>query len=196
MFAGYVGRSYRHGQGLLLLGINPGGGGDADRYRTTEDEELYPLLADFKNAHSGGVVERFESANSCFARVVQRWNLWTIFLPTLAAAGRSIGDVAYMNVVPYRTRKNNTPPIAARRLAWARIVEPTIRLLAPQAIIALGKKADAVVQPLNKTDVKYFCVPRTNGDRYVSEKALGVLAGIRESLTLDSRLSQYKWRLP
>ena len=48
MFAGYVGSSYQPDAGLLLLGINPGGGGDAYTSRTQEDENFYPLLAALK----------------------------------------------------------------------------------------------------------------------------------------------------
>ena len=34
MFAGYVGPGYKPGVGLLLVAINPGGGGDAYRIQT------------------------------------------------------------------------------------------------------------------------------------------------------------------
>lgn len=179
MFAGYVGSNFVAGRGLLLLAINPGGGGDAYTCRTREDEEFYPLLAKLKTAKPADLVMCFEQVNEAFARIVQRWNLWRILEPTLRAAGRRLEDVAYLNVVPYRTRGDKIPPLAARRSAWTFIVDPTIRLLAPQAIITLGKKAGSVVESLYSGDRAVYCVPRTIGDSYISDEALEVHSQLR-----------------
>jgi hypothetical protein len=182
MFSGYVGLNYVLGQGLLLLAINPGGGGDAYTCRIPEDEVFYPLLAQFKSATPTNVVTSFEQVNEAFARIVQSWNLWRILEPTLRAAGRRLEEVAYMNVVPYRTRGDKMPPIAARRTAWNLIVDPTIRLLAPRAIITLGKKAGSVVESLYSDDISTYCVPRTIGDTYISNEALTVHSQLRATL--------------
>lgn len=177
MFAGYVGTRYEPGKGVLLLAINPGGGGDAYTARIPEDEVFYPLLLAFKSSDSG-VREAFERVNTSFARIVQSWNLWRILGPTLDAAGLQLDEVAYMNVVPYRTRENKTPPASARRVGWERIVAPTIELLDPKALISLGKKAGSVVDSLCLDDRKRYCVPRTIGDAYISDDARSVLAEI------------------
>ncbi len=179
MFAGYVGPNFVSGRGLLLLAINPGGGGDAYTCRIPEDEVFYPLLAQLKTAKPLEVVKCFERTNEAFARIVQGWNLWRILEPTLRAAGTRIEDVAYMNVVPYRTRGDKMPPIAARRSAWNLIIDPTIRILAPQAMITLGKKAGSVVQALYSGNLATYCVPRTIGDTYISDEALGVHSQLR-----------------
>ena len=144
MFAGFVGRRYRSGAGILLLAINPGGGGDAYRSRTGEDEHFYPLLRAFKRATPEHALEAFERVNDTFAEIVSHWNVWKIIKPTLKAAGKALDEVAFMNLVPYRTRADKTPPVAARRTAVKRIVEPTIDLLVPRAIVALGKKAGKI----------------------------------------------------
>jgi hypothetical protein len=182
MFAGYVGKNYEHGRGLMLLAINPGGGGDAYVKRIAEDEVFYPLLQSFKAAQVDDLVAAFERINQSFASIVQAWNLWRILGPTLDAAGRTIDDVAYMNVVPYRTRQDKMPPASARRLAWSRITAPTIQLLAPLALITLGKKAESVVSRLVLGDIPRYCVPRTIGDTYVSEDARAVHARIQREL--------------
>jgi hypothetical protein len=182
MFAGYVGKSYEHARGLMLLAINPGGGGDTYVKRIPEDEVFYPFLKSFKTAQADDVVASFERINQSFASIVRGWNLWRILRPTLDAAGRTIEEVAYINVVPYRTRQDKMPPAAARRLAWSRIVAPTIQLLAPRALITLGKKAESVVEPLVVGDIRRYCVPRTIGDTYVSEDARAVHALMRREL--------------
>jgi hypothetical protein len=171
MFAGYVGADYRPGVGLLLLAINPGGGGDAYENRTAEDQMFIPLLTRFKQAGHRERLESFECVNAAFSNIVKGWKIWTILKPTLDAAGVEIEAVAYMNIVPYRTRGNRMPPVMARERAWKRVVEPSLDLLAPRAIVAMGKKAGDVLNRRHAGDRPVYCVPRTNGDRYVSDAA-------------------------
>ena len=182
MFAGYVGRLYEPGKGLLLLAINPGGGGDKYTKRTPEDEIFFPLLIDFKFTKGTGVQKAFERVNESFVPIVKRWNLWRILEPTLEAAGKTIEDVAYMNVVPYRTRGDTMPPTTARNTAWRLVVEPTLSILNPEAVITLGKKAGGVVEKLYAGDRHLYCVPRTIGDSWISEEALAVHEQMRREL--------------
>lgn len=182
MFAGYVGAQYIPNSGIAILAINPGGGGDAYTARIPEDEIFYPLLSAFKGAASADIPAAFERVNESFAGIVTGWNLWRILGPTLAAAGKSISEVSYLNVVPYRTRENKMPPVSSRRLAWSRIIAPTLDSLRPRAIITLGKKAGSVVDSLSDGRCKHYCVPRTIGDTYVSDAALIVHETIRADL--------------
>ncbi len=182
MFGGYIGANYRPGFGLLLLAINPGGGGDAYTKRIPEDEIFYPLLMEFKSARGAEILPAFENINKSFASIVQRWNLWRILKPTLDAANKSIDEVAYMNVVPYRTRGDAMPPVTARKEAWRSIIEPTIEMLKPNAVVTLGKKAGSVVDKLYNGEHHLYCVPRTIGDSRVSEDALAVHRAMRKDL--------------
>lgn len=182
MFAGYVGRNYTPGKGLLFLAINPGGGGDAYTARIPEDEVFYPLLHKFKAADKARILEAFETVNSAFVPIVKGWNLWRILGPTLDACNADIDEAAYMNAVPYRTRENKMPPVAARRSAWSKIVHPTLEILDPRAIIALGKKAGSVVDALLESKLTTYCVPRTIGDTYLSEGALEIHTKMRTDL--------------
>ena len=118
MFAGYVGVDWKPAVGLLLLAINPGGGGDAYESRTSEDQKFIPLLTRFKETEPSEVLESFELVNRAFMRIVKGWGIWKILDPTLNAAGVALEDVAYLNIVPYRTRNNQMPPAAARERAW------------------------------------------------------------------------------
>jgi len=54
-----------------------------------------------------------------------------------------------MNVVPYRTRDDKTPTVATQRQSWKRIVEPTLGLLQPTAMVSLGIKAGKVIERFN-----------------------------------------------
>ena len=143
---------------------------------------FYPLLAEFKRATSQDCETTFEQVNGAFMAAVMGWNLRRILLPTLEAAGTTIEEVAYMNVVPYRTREERMPPIAVRRSSWAKIVAPTIDLLSPRALITLGKKAGGVVTALYDGAIAHYCVPRTIGDTRVSEDAREVHRQMRKEL--------------
>ena len=182
MFAGFVGRRYRSGAGLLLLAINPGGGGDSYRSRTGEDEHFYPLLRAFKRATPEHALEAFERVNEAFAEIVRRWNVWRIIKPTLEAAGKALDEAAYMNLVPYRTRADKMPPVAARRTAVNRGCRADDGSPYPPGNRRLGKKA-GTIQDIRRPDVPMYCVRRTIGDTYVHADAAQTLAEMRRALT-------------
>ena len=183
MFTGYVGLDYKPGAGIVLLGKNPGGGGNGYTSRTAEDQVFYPLLMRLKTAEHSEILESFEDMNMAFMRIVRGWNLWRILNPTLVSAGVTIEEISYMNVIPYRTRQNAWPPVAARKRAWQRVVKPSLDLLAPKAIIALGKTgAGDVLNRYYAGDGLVYCVPRTNGDGYVSSEATAELDRTRSEL--------------
>ncbi len=182
MFAGYVGRRYRTGN-CVLLAINPGGGGDAYTQRTPEDEVFYPLLHDFKNSAPHQVMAAFESVNRAFPPIVRGWNLWRILQPVLEALGCELEDVAYLNAVPYRTKRDKTPAVDVIRTAWNMATGPTIELLEPSIIVAVGKKAGFVLEHFYNGPATTVCIPRTIGDSYVSDEAHVVLRQIRDRRT-------------
>ena len=181
MTTGYVGENYEPGKGILLLGINPGGGGTkfAAAGRSAEDELFYPHLYEFKATGSLG---SFERINNAYARVLPYWNLWRILGPTIEAAGTKLDEIAYMNVMPYRTRDNKTPPVVTQHESWTRIVEPTLELLQPTAIVTLGKKAGSVIERFHDGGLRHYCVQRTIGDSRVCIEALSTLKVIRQEL--------------
>lgn len=177
MFAGYVGANYRPG-GCVVLAINPGGGGDAYAKRTQEDEVFYPLLYALKLAVSPKTLEAFERVNSAFEPIVQCWNLWRILGPTIDATSYRLDQIAYLNAVPYRTKEDKIPPVYARKEAWEMVTGPSLELLQPQKIIALGKKAGDVLERFYEGNAQKYCIPRTIGDSYISVKAEKVLKNL------------------
>lgn len=180
MFAGYVGPGYRPG-GVVLLAVNPGGGGDAYARRTPEDERFFPLLKAFRDCGEEEAEALFARINEEFASVLPRWNLWRILKPTLDAAGVGLSEVAYLNAVPYRTRGDAMPKAHARDAAWRLVTGPTLEALRPGLLVALGKKAGDIMARLHRGEARTECVPRTIGDSYVSDDAKAVLERIAAS---------------
>ena len=87
-----------------------------------------------------------------------------------------------MNVVPYRTQNDKTPPVAVQRESWLRVMIPTLELLQPSAIVSLGKKAGNVIERFHCGDVPHYCVQRTIGDSRVCKEALSMFEVMRQEL--------------
>jgi hypothetical protein len=190
MTPGFVGRAYRPG-GLVFMGINPGGGGDAYKVRTSEDEVFYRALGQFTSADSANLDTAFDRLTEVFQQVVQRWNLWRIFSAALEAAGSSLGDVAYLNAVPYRTRQDTTPPASAKDRAWYLITGPTLSLLKPSLIVSLGRKTGVVLDQKAKRGaldptVVTLTIERSIGDRRITPKAQSQLQELRASWAAET----------
>lgn len=188
MFAGYVGERYRP-KGCVLVAINPGGGGDGYR-RTPEDSRFYPLLYALKEASKTERLAAFKAVNRAFVTIVRGWNVWLVIYEGLLATGFSIEEVAYLNAVPYRTRQNKTPPVAAQAAAWEKVTRPLLSALDPKLILALGKPAGEILSRFYKGDGDVFKIRRTNGDRYLHDDARATLDQIRRRQRITRRWSR------
>jgi len=185
MFPGYVGPQYRRG-GPLLLAINPGGGKDSYKVRTRADGEFYPILEAFHWCGADRARAHFEAMNAGWVRNMRMWNLRRILEPVLDALGCSVDGVAFLNAVPYRTREDRLPSVYARRQAWTLVTEPLLQLLEPGVIVALGQKAGDVLDQHYRGTAHRFTVQRSNGDTYLTPKALSVLEEIRRIRSTES----------
>jgi hypothetical protein len=173
---GFVGANYRKG-GDILLGINPGGGGDA-YHRTLADTLLLPMIESAIRTEPSettlrGIFQRY-------AENMRTWNLWRIVEPVLEACGRQQQDIVYLNWCPFRTRADRMPRTAAMSHCRNMHIEPLIKVLAPARLIALGMKVGSWVEKEGFSGVQSFTVPRTIGDTYVSPAAAKVLVTLRK----------------
>lgn len=174
---GFVGRTYQRG-GDLLLGINPGGGGDSYR-RTPEDMVLLPRIRSIHD--EADPTQAMRNVFDIYAHNMQTWNLWRIVGPVLQATGSALDQIGYLNFCPFRTRGDKMPRTAEMSRCLTMFFTPLIESLAPQRIIALGKKAGAWLERTSLPGVDVFIVPRTIGDSYLSTEALAELERIRAS---------------
>jgi hypothetical protein len=174
---GFVGRDYQPG-GDVLLGINPGGGGDAYT-RTVEDSLLLPMIEALRKGEASP--DAMAMAFAQYAANMRTWNLWRIVEPTLNACGRNQSEVAYLNWCPFRTRNDAMPHAPSMRRCREAYLAPLLAELAPTRVIALGKKAGCYLLREPFGDAQRFVVPRTNGDRYISAEAHQSLDFIRSA---------------
>jgi hypothetical protein len=174
---GFIGANYRQG-GDLLLGINPGGGGDTYR-RTAEDERRFGLITSFDKGAADGPSAR----QVCEATMkgMRTWRLWKIVSAVLDACGAEQDEVAYLNWCPFRTRKDKMPVAKAMRNAGTLYFLPAVRILKPRRIIALGKKVSSWPARLGLGDIELHVIRRTIGDSYFHEDAARALEILRQS---------------
>ena len=174
-FLGFAGPRYKHG-GVVLMAINPGGGGDAYMIRTAQDSQLLPLIELFLESDKASIQDRFLVMSENYSAQVKTWNLWRILYPVLQACNRQLEEVAYLNCFPYRTSGDRMPEARAIRNSWSMVVAPLLSELKPSIVIALGRKAGRVVEKYIQSSADVYVVPRTIGDSRISEEAKGVLS--------------------
>lgn len=174
---GYVGARYRQG-GTVLLGINPGGGGDSYP-RTPLDAQLMPMITALRKdaAEPQMLAQMFDR----YSESMRGWNLWRIVAPVLDAANEEPGTIAYLNWCPFRTRGDGMPHADAMRRAFEKSLAPLLTALRPQRVIALGMKVGGWLERVELGGVVSHVVPRTRGDQRVSDAALAALDVIRRS---------------
>lgn len=177
---GWVGA--RWAGGTLLVGINPGGGGDEYR-RNSTDDELYNRLREFTAAQSeSGKASAFECASKTWMSLQRTHNIWRIIQPILDATGERNDEVAFINILPFRTRMDRAAPATVLRRAWERASGRQVAALRPERVIALGKKAWDVLSRFPIPDqTELILFKRGIGDSYIPPESQAVLRKLAEA---------------
>jgi hypothetical protein len=172
---GWVGDNWSGG--TLMVGINPGGGGDAYR-RNPDDDRLYAALRKLRDAGAPAEQEiALINLSSAWIAIQRSHNIWRIVDPILKATGEASDTAAFMNILPFRTREDKAPSVGVLRRAWALSALPQIEALQPARIIALGKKAwDALSRFDPPPGPELILFKRGIGDSYIPSESNEVLA--------------------
>ena len=165
---GWVGDDWR--QGTLLIGINPGGGGDNYR-RNATDDQLYRLLREFRDAEGANLASAFSELSTVWRSVQRTHNISRVISAVLEATGETDREVGFINVVPFRTRMDKLPSRVEVARAWALAAKPQIEALKPKRIICLGKKAWDVLSRFTEVEHKLVLMKRAIGDSYIPPEA-------------------------
>lgn len=174
---GFIGQNYRRG-GTILLGINPGGGGDTYT-RSSEDSRLLPMIQALRDGEAAP--EKLQAMFDQCSAAMRTWNLWRIVSPALTACGNDQSEVAYLNWCPFRTRADKMPHAHTMRRCRDISLGPLLRELSPSRIIALGKKVGNWLEKEPQSAAIRYVVPRTIGDSHLSSDAITVLEAIKKS---------------
>lgn len=172
---GWVGADWRAG-GVVLMAINPGGGGDAYR-RNPTDDQLYACISTFRDASPETRFEALARLSSTFIELQRTHNIRRVVDPVLAAVRSRHADAAFLNVLPFRTRGDRPARSGELRRAWDLATSRQLAALAPGRVIALGRKAyDALISVGADRAHDIILIKRTIGDSSLSQQAREVIA--------------------
>ena len=143
---GYVGKEYVRTR-VLLIGINPGNSKDDSRSR--QDEAMMPAQHAFAKGPSP---EIFRKAQQAYKEVCWTWPVWKRHCSEVIGSGKlSLEDVAYSNVLPWRTNSKSQFGESVAERAASLYAYPLVEELEPQVIIAMGKRAAEVLSVGGRT---------------------------------------------
>ena len=179
---GWVGSDWK--SGTLLVAINPGGGGDKYR-RNPTDDELYATFRAFRAAQDFNErAKSLDKLSRTYMRVQQGHNIWRIVRPISEATGECIDELAFINILPFRTREDCLPSRPVMQNSWSKSAERQIRALKPTRIIALGRKAwDVMTRFELPTDAELILFKRGIGDTYIPDESKAVLTKLAAART-------------
>ncbi len=179
---GMVGARYPSG-GLAILSINPAGGSRTSRTDFRSDR-MYERFKDLRDAVEGDcAVDAFEDSNKAFIASMRHWGSMTGYLTQIQGAMKwNHEDIAYLYVVPFRTRGDKGSRMTQSRRGrdhieqgYRKHLKGQLDLLSPGLIVAMDKPSyDTAVRYRDEVsptmDVEYF--PRKRDDHSGRKEAL------------------------
>lgn len=166
---GLVGPRYRPG-GVVLLGQNPGND-KTGKGNSKEDNHQYKLLDRLKDAPdtASAIAASQDLMSALTSEVMPTWPITrNVCLPLLASLGLDLQDVAYINLVKFRTSSSKFGS-AIYKASW-HLTSRQIDLLAPKYIIALGVETHRRLTRLYQGHLQIFRVARAIGDTRLSSR--------------------------
>lgn len=164
---GLVGAHYRPG-GILLLGQNPGND-RTGKGLSREDCHQYPLLEQLRDAPdtASALTASRDLMSTLISEVMPTWPIMrNVCLPLLALLRLELQDVAYINLVKFRTNTSKFKT-AIYKASW-NLTSRQIELLEPKYIIALGIETHRRFMRLYQGHAQVFRIARAIGDTRLS----------------------------
>ena len=168
---GMVGSKYRPG-GLAILSVNPAGG--KSTYETDfNSDKMYEQFQKLRQSESRDQkLDNFEDANDAVIRSIRRWSITKRYIsPILDAVGKEFDEIAYLYVVPFRTKKDRGSTMKTEYFerAYEKHLREQVELLAPKLVIAMDRPSQKMAERFKeernpKLDVKYFTRKRDAHD--------------------------------
>jgi hypothetical protein len=162
--------------------MNPGGGTQGGL--SVDDQRQYSALQCLRDADEARAFGVFDELTRALAEIMPRWKIHRNFVaPVLNAAGLEFSDVAYVNLLKWRTTTSNG---LARlyTLSWDHHTREQIELLAPGRVIAIGSDAGRAFQRHCTRPVDFDCIPL----------AIGSNIGPASRVALARITDKGKWR--
>ena len=168
-YLGWVGPKFR---GTIIVGKNPGGGGDSQTNVTPQDRCVAQALLALKDASDGQAGEKLCAQAPTIG-------MGTLLGRVLAALGEARNEVAFVNLCPYRTRMDKDPSRSAARRSATLVLVPLIKALGADTVVLMGGVAGHAAPELEARWV--YKVKRRINDYQLHPEAAQRLEEIRAS---------------
>lgn len=158
---GYMGQRYLPG-GLVFVSMNPGAGPQDGL--SVDDQRQYSALQRLRDADEAAALAAFDELTQVLAGIMPGWKIHQNFVaPVLRAAGLDFSQVAYVNLLKWRTTASSG---LARlyALSWDHHTREQLDLLAPSRVIAIGSDAGRAFQRHSTACVDFDFIPRAIGN--------------------------------
>jgi hypothetical protein len=175
-YLGWMGQ--RYSGGTVLIGKNPGGGGDSQMAATGFDLRVERELKALRDAPSGEALQHLAQLTRTFHEQLPTIGMGVLLNRVLAATGETLDDVAFFNICPYRTRNDDSLSSATQRKSRELVAGPLLKALKPDTIIYLGVGAGReAAKTLNARWT--YVLPRAINDKQLKAEAVPVLEQIK-----------------
>jgi hypothetical protein len=158
---GYMGLQYRPG-GLVFVSMNPGAGPEDGL--SADDQRQYGALQRLRDADESAARALFDELTQLLADIMPGWRIHQNFVaPVLRAAGLDFSQVAYVNLLKWRT-VSSSGLARLYALSWNHHTRDQLELLAPSRVIAVGSDAGRAFQRHYTAPVDFDFIPRAIGN--------------------------------
>jgi len=162
---GFVGSNYRRG-GILFIAMNPGGGADEHDF---DGRLIYATLQHLRASDVEARNAAFDQMNKTHQQIVPQWKICANFVsPVLKCTGQTLQDVAYINLLKWRTQKSSGLD-CLYGLSWDAHTHKQVEALAPGAVIAVGSNAGTAFASRYKGNIYFDAIPRAVGNNLRKE---------------------------
>jgi hypothetical protein len=182
---GWVGRDYLPGSGVVVVLQNPAVAPQI--YDTQREALLQEALRDFSADSNLKTYEylmqsAFDDMTGARANDVKPWPKWTHPIGKLfdkvdraaeeLRAPRHCSNLAWMNVVKFRTEKNRAAPQRAVQHSIDMHLRRELKLLRPKAIVSVGSAARTALESMRLPGNPIRCHLKLQGTSNVQIKAV------------------------
>ena len=141
---GYVGIDYEPG-GLAMLSVNPAGGRNNLELNPASDRMYECQLAFRDSEPNGGLRSAFEDSHEAFRRSFPNWTITRKhYSKILTKLGARFDELAFLYVVPFRTRGDKGSAISRRFIVngYEKHLKKQMLLLTPGTVIAMDRPSE------------------------------------------------------
>lgn len=137
-YLGWVGENWRGG--TLVLARNPGGGGDSQHEPQWHDAAVQRALLVLRDGPADSALANLDALAAAYHQQAPHIGMGRLLERIVSRLGEQRRDIAFLNALPYRTRKDEHASAAEMRRCMELVVAPLLERLRPDTVVVLGSQ--------------------------------------------------------